>query len=208
MKATSKGGDFETPPAGAHAARLVAIVDLGTQDEEYAGRAYQARKAFFVWALVDERDKGGKQHLIAREYSIESFGPKSGLRQMVEKVRGRKFQEDEDFDPIKMLGQPFLCTVAIKEREGKSAVAKLEDVGPVPKAMGKVSSADYDPFSWEYDPANFAALENCDWLPYCYGQPLIDKVKTCREYRNGGGAVGAGAGGGGAAEVIDDDSPF
>lgn len=55
QQANSKtgGGNYEKPPPGNHPAVCVAIIDMGTQKQEYQGNVTFAHRAYFVWELVE-----------------------------------------------------------------------------------------------------------------------------------------------------------
>ena len=62
--AASSGGDYENAPVGNHPAVLVAMIDIGTHEEDYQGAKKQTRKIYLAWELVDEKKADGKNHVI------------------------------------------------------------------------------------------------------------------------------------------------
>lgn len=216
MKAKAPDAGTETCPAGTNPARLVAMIDLGTHEDDYQGKKNQSRKIFLVWELTGERMSGykDKNHVIGKQFTL-SFGAKSSLRKMVEAWRGKPFADDEQFDLSKMLGQPCLVGVNhVPSKSGDKMYAKLENVTGIPKGL-TVEPAKYPVTCWDLESGNpFPAL---DWLPYLFGEPLKDVVARSPEWkaRHGGGQSSNGHAGQGeavpAGHAINpdaEDSPF
>lgn len=173
VKASSpKSGDMAQ--AGSHPAVLVAMVDLGTHEDEYQGKKSRHRKAYLVWELTAE----ASHQVIGRDYTI-SFAPKAALRGLVEKWRGRAFAENEEFDLSKILGKPCLLTVVHGTSSKGNPFAKIDGVSPVPKGM-PVPPPSRTPFSWEISGKDLPAA---DWLPFIYGEAVTDVIRRSEEYR-------------------------
>ncbi len=210
-RVTNQGGEkTEVPPAGAHPAVLVAIIDLGTHEDEYNGKATFLRKCLYVFELTAEKMTGFKDrnHVVTKDFTIGGngeivLGPKNGLRKMLEGWRGSQYPEGQEIDIAGPLGKPCLVTI----KHGKSGkgndYAKIEAVAPVPKGLA-VPPATHAPFAWEIGNTGEPPAE--DWIPYLYGTPVVDVIKGSHEFlkkpipkRNGGATepeeepVGAGA---------------
>ena len=169
-KATATGGDFEKAPPGNHPAVLVAIIDLGTQENEYQGVKRYEERAYFCWELVNEKNTAGKNHLIGIDLTV-SMNEKAKLRQWVEAWRGRKLAEGEEFDIRKLLGQK--CLLSVTEKNGYSKVA---GVAAVPKGMG-VAGSERTPVLWSIE-TDEGKTPVPEWLPWLYGSKLSDVVAT------------------------------
>lgn len=176
LKASNKGGDFEIPPAGAHAAVLVAIVDLGTQTESYGGETSEAEKIYLAWEIPGEKTKDGASHLICAGYT-KSLNKKANLRRMIEGWRGKQFDDDEEFQIVKILGKPCLLQVVHGKSNNGNNYAKVESVGQLGKGMAN-PVATHEPFAWEI---HEDASKLPDWLPYLIGESVPDKVKKSAE---------------------------
>jgi hypothetical protein len=140
-KASETSGNYDPCPAGNHAARLVAIYDLGTHDEEYKGGPKpDTRKLYLAWECSDELKDDGEPHVIGQEYSVIVrdggflFAEKSNLRKMLESWRGAKYQPGEAIDPMAVLGRPCLLNVT-HSSNGEKTYANVGGVTGLPKGM-------------------------------------------------------------------------
>jgi hypothetical protein len=182
-KGKGDGSGFEKAPPGNHPAVLVAIVDMGTQSQEYAGQQKWQRRAYFVWELVTEKMSGTKDrnHLIAIDLTV-SLNEKAKLRKWIEARAGKAMPEGTDYDILKELGKPCLLTVVEKESNGNK-YPKIEGVTAVPKGV-KVDPPQNQPFSWSLDDyEKEGTVEIPDWVEslWLYGEPISEHIKRCRE---------------------------
>lgn len=193
IKATSGGGGTEVPPAGNHPAILVAIIDLGTQETSYKDTKSWIRKVYLIWELTTEKIAGTKDrnHVIGRDFTF-TFSPKSMLRGIIEKWRGKAFNADEEFELDKLLGRPCMLSVAQETSKNDNLYAKVDTVTAVPKGLN-VPKATYTPFMWTLDDGDAPTQE---WIPYLYGKSVkevIGKSKERSEKLNREAAVAVGA---------------
>lgn len=120
------GGDFEQPPVGAHVARCVKIIDIGTQRGEYQGKATIRRQCIIGWELpnelMTEGDYAGKPFTVSRFYTC-SLGEKANLRKDLENWRGKAFTEEElnGFDSKNILGKPCMLSLTANDK-GKTRI--------------------------------------------------------------------------------------
>lgn len=188
QKATNGGGEFDVPDAGSHPAVLVALIDLGTHEDEYQGQTRTVRKVFLAWELVGEpKPGGGGNFVVGRDYNL-SFGQKAKLRETVEKWRGKAFSEGEDFDLSALLGKSCLVTLVHKtsQNSGKT-YAKIDGVTALPKGM-KAAPPTVGPVQWSVDSGG--PIPDEPWLPYVYGEPLKQVIERSAEYKAGAGGAG------------------
>lgn len=169
-KASTSGGDFDKAPPGNHPAVLVAIIDLGVQENEYQGVKKYEERAYFCWELTSERGSNGKNHLIGIDLNV-SLNEKAKLRKWVESWRGKKLMEGEEFDIRKLLGQKCLLTVI-----EKGGYPKVDGVAAVPKGM-TVPSPERTPIMWDIE-EDESKTPIPEWLPWLYGSKLEDVVAT------------------------------
>lgn len=183
-KATNKeGGDFELPPSGLHPAVLVALIDLGTHSHTYNGKTEEKRKIFLVWELTAEHQKSGETFMVAQDYTW-SLNVKANFRKMLEAWSGRSFSEDEEFDPIKLIGRP--CVVSLSE--GKTAGGKkfVEVVGVAQPMRGQaVPPLTVEQFAWHLSQISDQKMEIPipEWVPRNYGRPVTDDIKASKEFK-------------------------
>ncbi len=78
MQFDSNSTSYDNAPAGPHVARLISIIDLGTQEGSYEGKPTQRRQNLFVWEIPDELREDGKPHTIGKFYT-QSVNEKSNL---------------------------------------------------------------------------------------------------------------------------------
>lgn len=127
---------FEQPPTGSHAARCIAIIDLGTQRSTYEGEAQIKRQVIVRWELPTELittgDFAGKPFTVSKFYTA-SLHEKAGLRKDLASWRGRDFTPEElkGFDLKSVLGKACMLAVGMSEK-GK---AKVTSVMGLPKGM-------------------------------------------------------------------------
>lgn len=194
QQAKSKGdGDgFEKPPPGNHPAVLVAIIDMGTQKNDFQGKVNWQRRAFFVWELVLEKQAGfrDRNHVIGIDLTI-SLNEKARLRQWIEARVGKAIPEGHEYDITAELGKPCLLNVVTT----KSGHSKVDGMKGIPKGM-TVAPAQNTPFLWSLDemPDDTAKLTLPDWLPYLYGEPLTAHILRCKEVTGGAEPAAVGVG--------------
>jgi hypothetical protein len=218
VTATNSGGNNdELPPAENNPAVLVGLIDLGTHDEEYQGKHYQARKALLCWELTADHKSDGSPFIVTRDYSIsEKLSKKSGLRVMLESWRSEPLNDKESINLLGLLGKPCLVNIIHSESARGNKYAKITGISKVPKGT-TVPKPLCQPFEWHIGSGDFQAP---DWLPYLYGEPVEDVIKRSHELGgarrvgpgpavpsgpgdpNPGVPVGAGVG------AADDDIPF
>lgn len=195
-KANNTGGEkFETPPIGNHPAILIGIYDLGTQENDYQGTSRRVRQVYLIWELTTEKQEGFKDrnHVAGKPYTFSGH-KKAGLRQLLEKWRGREYAEGEEVDVLAALGKSCLLTIT-HTQSGDRTFAKVDGVGPVPKGL-PVPPAQRIPFAWSIDEGMMALnvktgkLEadptrkdppDDDWIPYLYGEHPKDTVARSDE---------------------------
>lgn len=153
----SGGGDFEQPPIGTHVARCVKMIDIGTQQGEYQGKATYRRQVIIGWELpnelMQEGDAAGKPFVVLKFYTA-SLGEKANLRADLRNWRGRDFTDEElaGFDAKNILGKP--CMLSLTENDkGK---ARVTGVMALPKGTAVPE---------QINPTLFFSLEPQDFKP-------------------------------------------
>lgn len=191
------GGDFPIPPAGSHAAVLIGIVDLGTQQTNFGDEIKDTHQVALVWELTSEPmpSRPGRNHVVAQKYTF-SFHQKSSLRMGYESWIGRSYADGEEIDYSAKLGHP--CAVTIKH--GTSAkgntYAKVDSFGPLMKGTA-VNPPTVQPFLYTIadglslrDPKTKSLVAtgqgdlpaSWDWLPFLVGKPMQEVIELSPEY--------------------------
>lgn len=219
----SEGEVGEQAPEGSHVARCIAVIDLGTQTNEYNGEVKSRRALWIQWELPDEvRQSGqfaGECFRVGSIYT-RSLHPKASLRSDLESWRGRAFTTDElkQFDIAKLLGAPCLLQVGRNEK-GR---AKVGAVMSVPKGMVVppqinglllLSLDQYDQHVFAELPkgiqAMIAASPEYDTATRARTQPVGDRQPPARNPAGSTTTTAAESTQGDAfAEFADDDIPF
>jgi hypothetical protein len=183
-KADSKGGeDFEICPSGLHPAVLVALIDLGTHEFAYQGKKSENRKIFLVWELPSEKMQNGDSFLVTADYTW-SLNAKANFRKMLEGWSGRSFKDDEEFDPLILLGRPCVVNVT----EGLSANNKKfnEIMGVAAPMKGQViPKPTLVNFAWHMSQITCQAddIPIPEWVPRNYGRMVADDIRSSKEWQ-------------------------
>lgn len=135
--------EFKNSPPGSHLGRLYKIVDLGTQQGEWEGKATYARKMIFYFELHGEDDKGqpltnddGKPLIVTKYYNA-SLGEKATLRKHLQTWLNLDFNKmPEGFDLEKILGKFAMINVTTYQKDGKTR-ASVEGLSAVPAIVVK-----------------------------------------------------------------------
>jgi hypothetical protein len=126
---------FTPVPPGPHAARCVALIDLGTQHDEMYDRS--VRKVMLQWELPDlPLENSDKPMTIVNEYT-QSLDPKAKLRKHLHGWRGRDFTADElkGFDLKNILGKPCLLSVIQDTSATGKVRSRVDAISSLPKTM-------------------------------------------------------------------------
>lgn len=184
QKATKGEGNFEKAPVGNHPAVCVALIDLGTQENNYQGNVTWQRRVYLCWELTTEATQAdpNRNHVIGAELTL-SLNEKAKLRKWIEGRAGRQFPEGYEHDVSKELGKT--CLLMVKEHNG---YPRVDGMSAVPKGM-TVPPAKLTPFIFSLDDLDTDDPKTPDfppWLPYLFGDKLADVVLHCAEIRKVG----------------------
>lgn len=155
--------NFVPCPAGTHAARCYAVIDLGTQTVTFNGKQKQQRKVRIGWELSGDKNADGKPYTIARTFTA-SLDDRGNLRGELEAWRGKPFtpEELENFDLSKLLGVQCMITVIHEPRKdgGKGVFDGVKSVTAMPKGMAAEPLVNPKVYLYldKFDPAAFATL--------------------------------------------------
>jgi len=144
MKIEQKNKDFgprENPPQGTQCARLIHIIDLGTQETEFQGVKKEKRQVRLTWELVDAQMSDGRNFVIGKTFNASLY--KSGLLDTIESMTGKQieFEPDGSFDMGQLLDKPCMLTV-VHATKGDKTYANIGAVSPMPTIKGKLVDAD------------------------------------------------------------------
>ena len=161
--------EYEKCPKGQHIARLVGIIDLGTQTWAYQGDAKSGQKLYLLFEVYAEDEQGnlvvrsddGTPFLIGKEFS-SSLNSKSNLFKFITSWRGKELQsEDFPFDFSRMLGKYCLMSVTHStSQDGSKSYANIATIALLPKKMSdNLPKPVALPFFFDLDAEDFQAME-------------------------------------------------
>jgi hypothetical protein len=207
VEASNSGGSSEVPPEGNHPAIFIALIDLGTHEDEYQGKKYENRKALLCWEISGEFDSAGNPFVVTQDVSImPQISGKNKLRKLLEQWRSRPLDDGERIDVSTLLGKPCLINLGHGRSKQGNPFAKIQSIGPLVRGMHAPLPV-HEPFSWYHGQG---PLRIPDWIPWLYGRPVDEVIADGREMRGKVSAPAAapvgGAANGSAAE--DDGLPF
>ena len=177
----SSGEDFELPAAGLHPAALVALVDLGTHEEEYNHKVNVRRLLYIAWELVGSENNDGEPFVVGEGFT-DSLGKKSNLRKLIEGWRSRPFASEEEFDPIVLLGQKCLVNLSLGETSAGKRFTQVNSVSPPMKGQS-IPDPIHEMFAWHFsqiDPPNPPPVPA--WMSRHLGKTLLERIKLSREW--------------------------
>lgn len=176
---------FKPVPVGSHAARCVAVIDLGTQTVDFQGETKYQHKVTLTFEAYAE-DENGELLLdsetrplqISKRYTL-SLHERAGLRRDLNSWRGRPFTSEElqSFDLRKILGAPCMLSVAQGESNGRT-YSNIAAIVAAPAAVKKGMLAQVAP-SRSFD------LDAPDWTVFAEIGPWLQKtIAASPEYQS------------------------
>lgn len=127
-------------PEGAHPARLVRLIDVGTQASPFThddGSPVVNRKLNLAWELYCDRMPDGRPFMVSAKYT-RSLNEKGNLFKMLQSWLGKEWDDairSGGFDFSSLLGRPCLVTVNHGTSKTGSVFAKLGAVTVLPKGL-------------------------------------------------------------------------
>ncbi len=142
VSGNSGGKDFAIHPAGVFPARCTRIIDLGTTNSEWEGKAKKSHKIVFGFESAElmpdtEGDFAGKPFLITTRFTA-SLGEKANMRKSLEAWRGRKFTKPEldAFDLHNVLGKACMVNMVHSDPNAQGKVySNIASMMPLPAGM-------------------------------------------------------------------------
>ena len=139
--------------AGLYPAVCFALIDLGTQDNEYQGKKITQRKVILKFELLDEFSEEDKRIVLSQIYTL-SMNEMSKFRKHLKGWRGRDFTDEElsGFEPKNILNTNVILNV-IENDKGRAIIdgmAKYKD-DPI-KSDRNIEYFSFDEFDDEFLP--------------------------------------------------------
>jgi hypothetical protein len=208
--AGGSGGDYVLCPAGNYPANIVAMIDVGHQNEiNDKGETYLSRKLVVAYRLTKKRPDG-KSFVLAERYTW-SMKSNSNFYTLACGVTGQKFKDGEIFNPKSILG--ICCMVQVANSSGKKDASKtfhnITSVAQFPEGL-PCPVVDSPLLAWSV--LEGKPLPDVSWIPYVYGDSIPAMVESSKEWKDGkvprGPANGQAPNGKGGADRHPDDIPF
>jgi len=176
LVATSNGNgeDFATLSTGAHFARLVGVIDLGTQTSAPEYGSKQQHKVQLQWEILgDEKRNDGRPFTISKTYTV-SLHEKASLRKDIEAWIGKV--DGDRFEIAGLLGKNCQLSIVHAESDGKT-YANIAAIMAVPKGM-PLPTGELPLVIFDLDQRDMAVF---DALP----ERLQEKIKAAPEWTAG-----------------------
>lgn len=188
MEATKGGegtGEFEICPAGNYPATIVALIDVGTHEQENdKGELYDSRKLVIVVETTEKTSKGS--NFFFSKMFTWSMRDNSNWYKLVCSLTGRKFADGERFDPRQVLGSPCMAMITNSKGTNKKGedrtYANLDSIAQFPK--GFPPPVERRPLiSWSVKEGT--SMPGFGWVPPIYGKSVEKLVNESKEFRQG-----------------------
>ena len=139
---TSGGGDFQIPEEGLTVGRCVRVIDLGTQENVFNGKASLKHQIFVGFELPERKVEFEGEEvpgLIFKKYTL-SFNSKANLRTDLEQWYGKKFNDKDieqsgGFDPSKILDRPAQVIITHSQGSNGKTYANIEGLMPIAQGL-------------------------------------------------------------------------
>jgi hypothetical protein len=184
-KPSQSEGNYETPPQGAHLARVTRVIDLGTQEKSYKGETKMEPQMLITFELVDTimttGDLAGQPFIFNKKVknSIHPESSYAGLFTALTGLAPSKDPNPEDYHPSRILNTPCQVQIIHKPKDDGGVWANLGAVMQVaPSTVVRQASTPLVIFDMDDLPVSNAQLE----LISEYWQNLI---KASPEYAVG-----------------------
>lgn len=130
--AMTEGGTFTPAPEGTHGARLLQVIDLGTQDGIYGPK----RNLMVTFELPSKLMDEGRPYTVTAWYGA-SLNRKSNLRQALTSWLGRELTGEEIKNTKwEIFGDtPCLVTITHKTNDSGEIRARVQNITAVPEGM-------------------------------------------------------------------------
>jgi hypothetical protein len=132
------------PEPGVHVARLIQVLDWGSQIDKFSGDEGRA-KVELVWELpqslhVFNEDKGEQPLIVTRKYG-NTLGRGSAIKKDIESMLGHAIDKDFEFDTL--LGEMCQMNISI-ESDGEYENVVIQSLMPLMKDQAKKKYPEYN----------------------------------------------------------------
>lgn len=168
-----KRKEHSLAPAGLHHARIIRIIDLGTQTENYQGKIKNNPKVLIMFEYMNKKREDGTNETISQEYTAIA-GEKANFQKAFKTLDSELFAQKE-FDISPLLGRACAITVAhITSKSSGNQRAKVESVSPPMDGVDLLPAVS--------EPKLFD-LSAPDWKLFAeFGEWVSEKIRKSPEY--------------------------
>lgn len=164
--------EFTLPPAGLHHARIIRIIDLGTQIDTFQGTVKNNPKIMILFEYMHKKRADGTNEVISQDYTAV-FGEKSNFQKAFQTLDEDLFKKKE-VDVATILGQACAITVIRKTSRNGKERAEVSSVSPPMEGM---------PLLEAVSTPKLFDLSEPDWdLFNEFGDWIKDKIRKSPEY--------------------------
>ena len=176
-KMADKSGN-PLPEAGAYHARLVGIIEMGTQTMEFDGELREEERMYFAWELLGHPLPGTKRNHVIGLDCLPSLHKKAKLLHLAEGMLGKNLVPEAQYDPVDWLGT--YCKLTVAENEGGWPFVK--STGPADPGKPRYKSM-IEPVSLTLDDVRKGGIVIVPtWLPQLFGRFLGDVIAEAVEW--------------------------
>ena len=164
----SSGGEIpDAIEAGNYPAVLIALVDLGTQENDYKGVTSYRHEIYLAWEIHTDDNE---TVVLGKQYAL-TMTPKSNLGKLIASLSASGKVPEKEVDLTTLLGMGCLIQVSATTRKNDSGQERTynaaETASRLPKGMPKPTPV--------RKPVAITLDEQVpDWLPRSYGTTLAD----------------------------------
>lgn len=197
--------NFQNPPAGMQLAKLIRIIDFGTQPQNFEGKLTgYAQEMKFVWEMLgDEKMADGKPFTHFEIYK-NSLAPKAKITPHLTSWLGKA--PSDTFDLRTLLGKACILNgVLVPKKQGGGDKYKLMAVLPIMDKFQENIKPINEIFSYEIDSSDTGLLEKLsDWDK----KKIMESPEFKNKFAPAGGIVAPAKSAGGSGDMDDDEVPF
>lgn len=175
----SEKKEFELVPQGAHIARCISFIHIGTNPEQFPDGQKDMNKIRLTFEIPGEMRKFGdteKPMVISQEYTLSMFS-KAGLRKLVEGILGVALldQEADSFDVESIVGKA--CIIQVVHKTAKSGSKYTIISGAMSLMKGQEAPR-------QFNPSKILSYSNWDKELFEVQPKFIkEKIMSSKEYK-------------------------
>jgi hypothetical protein len=187
-----KATPIPIPSANNHPAILAAMVVLGAHAQKREIRKVETwvwvPYLAYAWELAETKPGTNERFLILGRFAI-NFHEKSGLVELLEGWRGRKYEPDELIDPAAVVGKPCLVNVTHGTSARGNPVAQIDSVSRLPvgtvplQPQRELLVHSFTDDDGRVLPEPAALPARLATLPWLFGRPIEQWIKSSREWK-------------------------